>query len=596
MQFLKNVSNNALSWLNASFKYGCISFSILLFGAIQHSYAQKEGKIQLKVQFSSNSEQKVNLKDAYPDSLALRTDLNAAITGLHAKSYLLAGVDSFHFDKKARLFEAWLYIGESYKWANVKQGNVSTNLARKADFKERWFLDKPFRPKQFFEMEKALITYSVNHGFPFASVKLDSVSIENATVSGILNYEKGTPVVFDSIIIRGGSKINRTFLQNYLQIKPRTPFDQRRLDQIKSLIAQLKAVKQKEPYRIRFKNEQAQVMLILEDLKTSSIDGIAGFQQNPKDNSLLFTGQFDLGLNNIGGRGKSFEMHWKKTDVASQLLNLTYEHLSLFGTGFHAKTRFELFKQDTSFVQRKPYLEFFRNHPTLGKIKFFYQLDDSRTIGIQIIPEGRVPTLSSVRTNYYGLGIEWNNLDRVNFARSGWKVDMNGSAGNKTILNSTLTSDQNLDPKSLQIKLNGKIEKHLKLNQFFGVYTNARGGWVENPNLFLNELYRLGGIKSMRGFRENSFYANQYAIGTLEGRFFLDDQSYLLVFSEYAVYENNIAGDRPPHNGPPLGLGAGITFSTRTGVFSFIYAVGREGNGAFNFANSVINFGLTSRF
>ncbi len=568
-----------------------VGLAIALFTSLSLNAQDETYKLSV-TEISNPDKVKLNFEEEHADSISVVKELQKLLGGLHAKSYLLASADSEKWNGTTLNVE--LHVGKPYKWANVGLGNLSEEFARKIGFKEKVFRNKAVRPKEFFEMENKLINYAASNGHPFAEVKLDSIIIKDEKIEGVLAFDKGQKITFDTLRIKGKTKVNRKFLQNYLQIKPGVLFDQSKLDRIKSLINQIRALKLNGSYRLKFSNNKAQVILNIEDRKTNTIDGIAGFQQNPTTNRLLFTGQFDLGLQNIAGRGKSVEMHWKKTDVNSQQLNASYEHLSLFGSGFHGNASFKLFKQDTSFTQRKPRFELFRNHPVLGKISFHYKQDDSRTIGQQVIPEGIVPTFSSVKTNYYGLGLDWNNLDNVNFPRKGMRTFVEGSVGNKKVLDSQVAdlTDQN----SLQIQTNVELERHFKINRYLGSLVSVKSSMIQNDQLFQNELYRLGGIQSWRGFREYQFYASRFVVGTLEGRFFLDQQSYLLVFADYGAYENGIQGDKPVYGGNPLGLGAGLTFVTKSGIFSFIYALGKEGSQPFNFNNSVINFGLTSRF
>ena len=543
------------------------------------------------LEIRTNSAQKISYKKEHKDSLSVLLELNYLVSRWHKKSYLLASIDSVIWENKTAI--GFLYLGEKVEWAAVRSGNISPDLIRKMDYKERLFSNKPLKAEVLFKLEQKIINYCANNGFPFASIRLDSVSFEGNTVTGVLLFSKGKEIKFDSVKVVGNTKTQVKFLQNYLQIKPGGLFNQQKLDNSTKLLNQLRSIKITQHYQLQFKNDKAIVFLYLEDKKTNTVDGIGGFQQNPKDNKLLFTGQFDIGLNNVSGTGKAIEMHWKKTDVASQFLNLKYNHLSLFGSNIHSSVRFHLFKQDSSFIQRKPYWEFYYNHPTLGKLKFFYELDDSRTIGKQQSSNGQIPTFSSVKTNYYGLGIEWNDLDDLFFPREGILFSVNGSAGNKNIIDNT---NEALPTRSLQLKFDASIEKHTRINQYFGAFTKLSGALLENKNLFLNELFRLGGIQNFRGFREYNFYASEYLFGTLEGRFYLDSESYLLAFTDYGIYHNSIKGEKPPNNGAPMGIGAGVTFSTKTGLFSFIYAVGKQGNNPVNFNNSVINFGLTSRF
>ena len=253
-----------------------------------------------------------------------------------------------------------------------------------------------------------------------------------------------------------------------------------------------------------------------------------------------------------------------------------------------------MFKQDTSFIKRNPYVEFAYTEKGSSNFKFFYELEDSRTIGNVPISVGTIPDFANVKTSYYGLGVSQNWLDDFFFPKNGLAWDVSGSIGNKKLLDFALS--ESLEKTSIEIKSEASIEYYKRIKSGLGIYSGLFGAYMQNDNLFLNELFRLGGINSLRGFQENRFYASEYILGKVEGRFYLEEKSYLLAFVDYGFYNTKISGSKPAHNGAPMGAGVGLTLSTNTGIFSFVYAVGREGSNPLIFSNSVVNFGLTTTF
>lgn len=113
-----------------------------------------------------------------------------------------------------------------------------------------------------------------------------------------------------------------------------------------------------------------------------------------------------------------------------------------------------------------------------------------------------------------------------------------------------------------------------------------------NENLFQNEMFRIGGIHSLRGFDELSISASTFGIATAEYRFLLDQNSNIYVFYDRAYYEQAEAetffADRP------YGFGAGIAFETRAGIFSVNYALGSQQNNPILFRSAKIHFGFVN--
>ncbi len=115
-----------------------------------------------------------------------------------------------------------------------------------------------------------------------------------------------------------------------------------------------------------------------------------------------------------------------------------------------------------------------------------------------------------------------------------------------------------------------------------------------NSALFNNELFRIGGLKTLRGFDEESIFASTYFIPTFEYRFLFAQNSNLLLFAEGAWYENN--SNRKYVKDIPLSVGAGINFETKAGILTLNYAIGNQFGNGFDARSGKIHFGLTALF
>jgi hypothetical protein len=72
------------------------------------------------------------------------------------------------------------FAGEIFRMVSLGQGNVSDEIMNKIGF-------RPFNIKishfltQITKLLNEILNYAENHGFPFASVKLDSISFQEMT-------------------------------------------------------------------------------------------------------------------------------------------------------------------------------------------------------------------------------------------------------------------------------------------------------------------------------------------------------------------------------------------------------------------------------
>ncbi|MEJ2004213.1 MAG: ShlB/FhaC/HecB family hemolysin secretion/activation protein [Cyclobacteriaceae bacterium] len=122
------------------------------------------------------------------------------------------------------------------------------------------------------------------------------------------------------------------------------------------------------------------------------------------------------------------------------------------------------------------------------------------------------------------------------------------------------------------------------------LYQYLRGGIMNSDRLFQNDLYRLGGFRSVRGFNENQFFASQYLIYTLEWQLYFDESSNIMAFIDQSFFRSNGITDNP------TGVGVGLTLQTGGGLLQIAYAVGRTSDQGFDMRLSKFHFGYKAKF
>ena len=125
------------------------------------------------------------------------------------------------------------------------------------------------------------------------------------------------------------------------------------------------------------------------------------------------------------------------------------------------------------------------------------------------------------------------------------------------------------------------------------VLLSAIFDFYSSPVIYQNELYRFGGLNTLRGFNEEELFASTKGQLTLEYRFLLDRNSNVFLFYDQGIYENSAT---VYYSDYPLGFGGGISFSSKIGIFSITYALGKEFSNPIDFRSSKIHFGYTAYF
>ena len=99
----------------------------------------------------------------------------------------------------------------------------------------------------------------------------------------------------------------------------------------------------------------------------------------------------------------------------------------------------------------------------------------------------------------------------------------------------------------------------------------------------------------LRGFDEESIYANEYAIFTTEYRYLIGLNSYLFGFADLGWTKTKYQTINI--NNQFTGTGIGILFETKAGLLNLSFAVGKRNDVKFNLReSSKIHFGYINYF
>ncbi|MGE0636105.1 MAG: hypothetical protein AB7G44_03220 [Bacteroidia bacterium] len=537
-------------------------------------------------------------KNEFVNDSAQKRELQNIILRLNDNGYLSAKVDSSRKVDSLHL-KAWITTGEVYRWATIRAGNVSEDILSRANFREKVFFGEPIFFRSVTRLQKRIIAWCENNGYPFASVKLDSLKITEGKLQASLNLKKNGLFTIDSVVIKGTAKVRPVYLYNYYGIKPGDLYDESQVRKISIRSKELAFVRETQSPQALFTKDKAKLLVYLDKKGASQFDGILGVMpNNAETGKVLITGDLKLNLLNSFGRGETVSINWRKLQAQTQDLRTQIVYPFLFNTPFGVDVKFDLYKRDTTFI----------NINLAGGLQYLFSggnyikvFIDSRTsnllstYGLENVTT--LPQYADVKTLMYGIGARFEKLDYRFNPRKGLRLIGNLQAGNKTIRQNAKINPEayeNIKLKTLQINADLLAEYYIPFGNRSTVKTALQGATMINQNLFQNELPRIGGLKTLRGFDEESIFASLYSIATVEYRFLLEQNSYLFTFFDQGYYENTSRGKRIFDR--PFGFGAGITFETKIGIFSLTYALGKQFNNPVNFRSGKIHFGIVSRF
>lgn len=484
-----------------------------------------------------------------------------------------------------------IVLGDQFFWDSIAQGNVPEELSKNLDP-----LTKEYASASHWM--RSLITEAENIGYPFAQIRLDEIQQNGRALSATFKFDPGPLILWDSVQVVGETKTQAKYLQRMTGIRSGEPFSQKKLDEANQILNRSSYFVLTKSAEVDFKIKKAQAVFTLRDRNTNVLDGIIGLLPNENEpGKMLITGQLDLELYYLGGKGRDIALHWQRLNVSTQSLEILAKESYVFDSPIDVSLGFSLLKQDSTFLSRNLSLSFGYHLNAESYLKFFTRRQASDLISVEAYENvTELPENADYRWNQYGLGVEWAKLDSPYFPRRGFLMAGEFALGNKRVLKNTAFPQgvyDGIDLNSAQYLGKFEAERHFYIKPTWGMWLRGSGGFIHNQNLLLNDLFRLGGLKSIRGFNENFFFARAYSYLNMEQRLFFGENSYLMVFADFGILENPYFATSIDK---PVSFGTGINLDTGSGVFRFIYGVGKSNLQPLQFSYSRIHFGYLARF
>ncbi|WP_420580000.1 hypothetical protein [Reichenbachiella sp.] len=555
-----------------------IAIFCLVLSAINCGLAQSSDTTSVVVVFEG-IEQKYVPKISKFDSLEIERAKASIISKLRNDGFWLASLDSLIFSKDT--LKVFGYQGESFESIEVlinDAGGQINNLSRFPKIKSH----RISSPDQVEPEIEDLLNYLEANGYPFASFKVDSIDVSRETLQVHLLLDLGTKVTYDSLELNPSGLVKPEFLSKYLGLNYGKKYDERDLLSVKDKIQYLPFLSL-ENMSTSFQLKKAKVKLDIVPQKVNYFDGILGLVPGRDGEGVEITGELDLSINNLFQSGKKIDINWNKLEPGSQQLHASYLHPILLGSPLDFYFAFDQIRQDTVYSNRSLKLAFDYRPGRRVSMRISYE----SLLGNELDDQSGLS--GDFDIDYYGLAVIWHKLDHLYNPKEGFKTEWIGNIGRKSITNSHSSV-----PESTQYRLLAILEWYQKVSKRSVIYMASQNGVIYNDYLFLNDLFRIGGLKTIRGFNELEFFASKYAVLNLEWRYYLDTFSYLVAFYDQSFLSFDILNGSYSDN--PAGIGAGMQFMTDQGSFKILYGLGKRDGASFSFANSKIHFGYTAIF
>jgi translocation and assembly module TamA len=414
-----------------------------------------------------------------------------------------------------------------------------------------------------------IVNYLESNGNTFVEVSLKNLITVEVGFEAKLSINNLKNRSIDNIVVKGYSKFPKSFIKHYLNLQKGTIFNSNKITQISDAINSLEFVSEIKPPEILFTKDSTSIYLYLQKNKSNVFDGLIGFSTNEKG-KLEFNGHFDLALNNAFNGGESIAVKWKSNGEDQKLFSLKLETPFIFNSNITPEMSFDIYKQDTTFLNTKASidLKYILNPQTIVAAK--YQSENSN----DLTTTDSQSSIREFKNNFYGVSFEKNIFGTKRDYQNKFFFRLDAIWGNRTLISESLKTDQS--------KYELTTYYNWSLNQKNSIFIQNHSALLISDELFTNELFRIGGTNSIRGFNEQSIFTSSHTILNLEYRYHLYNSSYLFSITDFAYINNDLL-----NNDTQLySFGIGYEYKLKNGVINLSYALGKEADIPIDIDNS----------
>jgi len=573
------------------------SYFIMCIFCLFSNHIFSQDKVELKLNIFAEKEYKAYEKESYEtsfsDTLQAQEEIKQTLNKFWSKGFVNVEVTGIKQIKNQ--VSATIKLGKCFNKFYINRITYADKLGLENSIKLK---QHAFTADELAKFKEKVINIYEQQAYPFVSVNLDSISYSKNIIYSNFNITANKKVKIDSVIINGNAKLNKYYLHKYVGIKPNDDYDERIVKSINNRLKELPFVTETKPYSIIFTKKYTKLLIQLDKRKANKFDGFLGFLPNEKNDRINFTGQLNIKLLNTIAHGETIELEWRKLQALTQDLKTNFIYPYIFNLPFGVEHNLKLYKRDTTFIDVSNALGVQYLLKGGNYLKFFVSKRNINLINTSGYEFATIlPEFADISNTSYGININLNNTDYKLSPRSGLKVVLQATAGTKQIRKNQIFSESvynGLQLTSQQYQMQGAASYFIPIFKKSTILIDAKFASIIGKNIFTNELYRIGGLVSLRGFDEESINASAYIIPTIEYRFLFDKNSAIFIFANGAYYENISRTQRVFDR--PYGVGTGLFFETKAGIFSLTYALGKQFNNPVLIKNAKIHFGLVSVF
>ncbi len=437
-----------------------------------------------------------------------------------------------------------------------------------------------------------LLSLFENSGYPFARIEIDKVSPDSTrnTVDVWLRLASGPLIVVDFIAFSGARTADSRFLQRETRLREGTSYSSTQIERARRSLQHIEFVRRVEPASIVVATDGSTgIRFEIEEAPATRIDAVAGYVPASDNLDATVTGLVNLDFLNLFGTGRKASVHWNRSDRSVQTIEVAYREPWIFGWPITVQGEFGQRIEDTMYVQRK------------AAIRLDYSLTAALSVwgGLRresTVADSSAAELLGVRratATFAETGVEISTFDHPTNPRDGVRFNSSVEAGTR------VREDDVADVPggSYDVKrISSHVEVAREIAGNWVAYAGAHSHFMESeePRIATPDLFRLGGARSLRGYREEQFLGSRIGWASLELRYRLGEATRVFAFGDYGgafneavTFDVTVGRTIYRHS-----VGAGMRLESPLGIWGVDYAIGQEDR----LLNGKVHISLLSSF
>jgi outer membrane protein assembly factor BamA len=369
-----------------------------------------------------------------------------------------------------------------------------------------------------------LLEHYADGGRPFTQVHLRSVSVRDGVASLDLLVVESDTVWVDAVVVTGLHQTREHVVGRFVDPLIGQPYDSGRAAEARAEMMTLGVFARVSQAELELSSPgHGRLVYQVEEARANAFEGAFGYQGQGQG----AVGFARLHVGNLAGTARQADVIWEGRGQGVSLFDLHYREPFVLGTGVRA---------DLNFSQELQGEAYTRTNAGLSG-SFGVGRGTEATLGLETgrVVVGVGPVAQSNRWGVRlgltrGAGVPLASLGSLRMGSTRF-----GLLAGLDFLGEKLRSGGKSEGRLTTLGADGGISAPMAANRFLSLALQTRLRFGDDPTIPIYDLLPLGGVQSLRGYREDAFRAAHLALLRAEyGLLF--SRSRLFLFLDQAVF------------------------------------------------------------